>query len=293
MRFFPLKSFIRFLLIFTVGCISDIYAGGMHDTLGEFETETEELSEDTLVQVGNRQITLQEGSGASYYVQDGVRTDLLYKGRLAEDAVLSAHGKEVTVTASNVVWFYKNGELKYTSDITEPAAFTVQGREVMFSDGYDVYTPLGFHRNGHVFQGTLYEPTELKTRDGTYLFTGRVVFAENGNLLYGVLDEDADFSIQGRDYPVPAGNDISFYGDGTVKEVGLPEKEVRFQVGDRLISFISVPTVSSNITFHPNGTVMFGCLAEDTVFSVDGKEVTVKAETLARFNEDGTLYREE
>ncbi len=293
MRLVPLKTFVYFFLVFNLGSISDISAGGMYDVLGDFETETEELSKDTVVKVGNREVVLRAGTGASYYVQNCVRTGLLYMGRLAEDAVLSAHEKDVTVTAPNVVWFYENGELKYTSDISEPTAFTVQGREVMFSDGYDVYTPLGFHRNGHVFQGTLYGPTELEVQDSTYLFTGRVVFAESGNLLYGVVDEDAVFSVQGTDYPVPAGDDVTLYEDGTVKEVGLPAGEVRFRAGERIISFISVPTVSSRVTFHPNGNVMFGCLGEDTVFTVDGKEITVKTGTLTRFHEDGTLYREE
>jgi len=146
--------------------------------------------------------------------------------------VLSAHGVEVTVPAPNIVWFYEDGELKYASDISEPAALPVQGRSVMFGDQYDVYLPLGLYRNGHVFQGSLYELTELAVQDKRYLFKGWVVFAEDGHLTYGVLAEDAVFSIQGADYVIGADEEISLYPDGTVKEVGLPDHGIQFRVGE-------------------------------------------------------------
>lgn len=272
--------------------VTNAWAGGMIDSLGEFETYPLELAEDTVVTVGDHDVVLQAGSGAQFYVLDGVHSGALYMGRLAEDAIVSAHGTDVTVRAPNVVWFYEDGELKYTSDLSEPQAFLAQGRPVIFGGQYDVYLPLGFHRNGQVFQGTLYEPTELTVQDGSCLFTGWVAFAEDGSLTYGVLAEDAVFTIQGADYEVSAGSDISFYADGTVKEVGLPDRPVLFRAGDRVFSFIAVPTRSSNIVFHPNGSVMHGCLAEDTVFTVDGAELTLETGTLARFNQDGTLNRE-
>ncbi len=196
--------------------------------------------------------------------------------------MLSAHGVEVTVPAPNIVWFYEDGELKYASDISEPAALPVQGRSVMFGDQYDVYLPLGFYRNGHVFQGSLYELTELAVQDKRYLFKGWVVFAEDGHLTYGVLAEDAVFSIQGADYVIGADEEISLYPDGTVKEVGLPDHGIRFRVGDRLVPFVAVPSVSTKVVFHPNGSVMFGCVAE----------VTVGAGTLGWFDEDGTFHTE-
>ncbi len=43
------------------------------------------------------------------------------------------------------------------------------------------------------------------------------------------------------------------------------------------------------MTFFSNGNVLYGSLAEDTVFTIQGNEVWLEGRSVVRFHEDGTL----
>jgi len=271
-----------FLLIFVTG----LMAGGMME---DVEVEGVDLTEDTFVKVQDQDLLLKAGAPALFYSHEGVKTDHLYQGTIIEDAIFTVQGKEITVYGNNVVWFYESGNLKYTTAISEPTVFQVQGKDVEFYDQYDVYVPMGFHDNGSLHRGDLMEETAFELQGKSVKFKGMVVFSDAGQLLYGTLAEDAVIMVRDTPVEVPADKSVDFHENGMIREIGFLKEDTEFLVGDQIVKFTSNPATSSVITFYDNGSVIYGALAEDTIFTVGDREVLLKGRETARFYENGAL----
>ena len=210
-------------------------------------------------------------------------------GTIIEDAVFTVQGKELMVNAVSVVWFYESGNLKYTTAIPEPTVFQVQGKEVLFTAQYDVYVPMGFHENGHILRGSLAEETAFEVQGKTVKVKGMVNFSDTDQLLYGWLTEDTTIMIQGKPMVILADKTISFYENGVVKECGFFKKDTAFQVQDKMVLFTSYRTSSPGMTFFNNGNIIYGSLAEDTAFTIQGNEVWLEGRSVVSFHKNGAL----
>lgn len=275
-------TFFLFIICFA----APVYAGGMIENVDTYGVT---LTEDTTVTVNDGDLLLQKGSSALFYNKDGEKTDRLYMGRLAADASFSVRGKALTVPASNVVWFHESGNIKYTTAISEPAVFEVQGKEVLFNAAYDVYMPMGFHDNGRLMRGSLAETTGFMLQGSPVPFKGTAVFSDTEQLLYGILAEDADITIQGKTITVPADAAAAFYENGAVKECGFLTVDTCFRVQEKSVLFTSHNSNATSTFFYPDGTVLSGSLAEDTVFTVGDADIRFKAKTVILFYETAAV----
>ena len=275
---------VLFLYIFTTGGRVD--AGGMYENV---DVDGIHLTENTPVKVINQILILKGDTQALFYIQDGVVSDHLYTGTIAEQAVFTLQDKKLEIAPDSKVWFYESGELKYTTAIPEPTTFKVQGKEVLFAAQYDLYVPMGFHKNGSIRQGTLAEETTFMVQDKPVKIRGMSEFSETGQLLSGILVDDEVFIIQDKPIAFPAGNPVSFYRNGTVKECVYLGNDTFFRAQNKMVLFASTKKSYQGIYFFENGDVMYGSLAEDTLFKVQGRDLRLKELSIVMFYENGLL----
>lgn len=267
-----------------------IEAGGMYE---DVDVNGVHLTENTHVKVYDQDrvlnLVLKEDTQAMFYIQDGVVSDHLYTGIIAEQAVFIIQDKELEIPADTKIWFYESGRLKYTLVISEPTTFMIQGKEVLFTAQYDMYVPMGFHENGNFRRGILAEETSFKVQGKSILIKGMAEFSDTGQLLFGTLVKKETFKIQDKLITIPAEKFISFYENGIVKECMYLENETFFRVQNRNVLFASIQRSSQGINFFENGNVRTGSLAEDTIFTVQGRDLMLNELSLVTFYENGSL----
>lgn len=279
---------VLFLYIFLSGI--SIEAGGMYE---DVDVEGLHLTENTHVKVYDQDrvlnLVLKEDTQAMFYIQDGVVSDHLYTGAIAEPAVFIIQNQKLEIPADTKVWFYESGRIKYTLAISKPATFTIQGKEVLFTAQYDMYVPMGFHENGNFRRGILAEKTSFKVQDQSILIRGMAEFSDTGQLLSGILVKEETFKIQDKLITIPAEKYISFHENGIVKECMYLENETFFMVQNKQVLFASTQRSSQLINFFKNGEVRTGILAEETILTVQGRDLIFKELSLVTFYENGSL----
>ncbi len=275
---------VLFLYIFLSG--GSIAAGGMYENV---DVESATLTENTLVKVLDQDIVLKEDTQAMFYIQDGVVSDHLYTGTIAEQAVFIIQDKELEIPADTKVWFYESGRLKYTLAISKPTTFKIQGKEILFTALYDMYVPMGFHENGNFYRGYLAEETSFNVQDKSITIKGMSEFSETGQLLSGILTEKETFIIQGKPIVFPGEKTISFHRNGSVKAYVSLENDTSFMVQSKMVLFASIHRSFQSMEFFENGDVRTGSLAEDTILTVQGRDLMFNELSSVTFYENGSL----
>ena len=275
---------VLFLYIFLSG--GSIEAGGMYENV---DVEGVHLTENTRVKVLDQYLLLKEDTQAMFYIQDDVVSDHLYTGTIVEQVVFNIQDKKLEIPADTKVWFYKSGKLKYTIAISKPIVFRIQGKEVLFTAQYDLYVPMGFHENGNFRRGILAEETSFKVQDKSIIIKGMSEFSETGQLLSGILARDETFIIQDNPIVFHAEKAISFHRNGSVKNFVSLENDTFFRVQNKMVLFASIHRSFQSMEFFENGDVGTGSLAEDTIFTVQGRDLIFKELSLVTFYENGSL----
>jgi hypothetical protein len=274
---------VLFLSIFLFGV--SISAGGMYENV---DVESEHLTENTRVTVLEQDVVLKKDSQVMFYVKDGVISDHIYTGTLAEQATFIVQDQKLEIPAGTQVWFYESGRFKYTLALSKPSAFRIQGKEVLFTALYDLYQPMGFHENGNIFRGILAEETSFKVQDKIITFIGMSSFSETGQVLSGSPAGKETFIIQGNPIVFPAEKTIFFHKNGSVKAYASLENDTSFLVKDKMVLFASFNRSYQMIEFFENGDVNTGGLAENTVFNVQGRDLMFRELSHVTFYENGS-----
>ncbi len=283
-----ISIFILFLYILLPGI--DIEAGGMYE---DVDVNGVHLTENTHVKVYDQDrelnLVLKKNTQAMFYIQDSIVSDHLYTGTIAKPAVFIIQDQKLEIPSDTKVWFYESGRIKYTLAISKPVTFTIQGKEILFTAQYDMYVPMGFHENGNFRRGILAEKTSFKVQDQSILIRGMAEFSDTGQLLSGILVKEETFKIQDKQIMIPAEKFISFHENGIVKECMYLENETFFRIQNKQVLFASTQTSSQLINFFENGDIRTGILAEDTIFTVQGRDLIFKELSLVTFYENGSL----
>ena len=258
-------------------------ASGMHE---DVDVKAVTPKQDTAYEVGDYSITLEGGTTAFFYEKDGAVTDRLYQGQLAAEATFVLHGKEITVPAGQLVWFFESGHFKYTTGISEQTSFLIQGKEVEFLPDYDLYVPMGFHENGHLASANLAQATTFDVQDTTATLEGQVTFSDAGAVTFGQPVEDVSLTAQGRKIEIPPSSWFKLFENGDFRECSQFLKDTLFLVQDTDVLFSSRPSMTalSAAAFHENGNVLSGTLANDTAFRVQDRDITFRAGTAIILN---------
>jgi antitoxin component YwqK of YwqJK toxin-antitoxin module len=275
---------VLFLCIFL--SLGYIYAGGMYENV---DVESKHLSENTRVTVLDQEIVLKKDTQAMFYNLDGVVSNSLYTGTIAEKAGFIIKDQNFEIPADSKVWFYESGRLKYTIAISKPTAFKIQGKEVLFKELYDLYLPMGFHENGNFYRGILADETSFKVEDRSITIKGMSEFSETGQVLSGILAAEETFIIQGKHLIIPAEQMIIFHENGSVKEWVFFKNDTLFKVQNKKILFASRDRSYQGMSFFENGDVRYGALGKDTIFNVQEQDLTFKELSVVTFYENGSL----
>ncbi len=295
---------LSFMFLEVCGPGVRIEAGGM---LEDVDVEGVDLTEDTRVRVLNQDLLLKEGTPALFYIQVEIKTDFLYRGTIVEDTVFTIRGHELTVDADNVVWFYESGNLKYTTAISKPTVFQVQGKEVLYAwlaedavimiQGKPIKVPadksISFYGNGVVKEcGFLKKDTAFRIQNQMVLFTSYrtlasgITFYDNGNVIYGSLAEDTAFTIKGNKVWLKGRNTVRFYKSGALADGRLVENTV-FDIQNKQILFKAGKGLY--VEFSESGVLQKGFLGESTELIYNDQLITITESSYVEFNGQGTL----
>lgn len=143
--------------------------------------------------INGRQIGVSgDDVGGVYFYENGQ----LASGILSETVSVQSQGKEIPCRWESLIEFYKNGTLRHCS-LAKDTSINVHGVNLLFSSTVEV---------SNSYPG--YESYE----------GGTVFFHENGELMYGVLSEDADviFTIQNKQVSFAKGTHVDFYENGNL-----------------------------------------------------------------------------
>jgi len=278
-----MKSISILAPIFAIFACVSLPAGGMIENV---DTKAVELQEDTAVEVNGQTIILEKGTAAEFYNTEDPEWQLLYKGRLAEDAVFTIQGREVTIKADQIVSFYESGNVKYTTGISEITSFDMQGKVVPVLPDYNVYQPLFFHDNGVVFHAA------MAIDSSTFIVQGREVtikgvvnFAEDQTLVFGTLTENTPFTVQGKEIMCAADSFVKFYDNSSLQTCSSLLETTTLSVLGREIAFKQ----NSSVDFYLNEMVLHGTLAERVIVTIQDTEIILKKGSEVSFHDNGML----
>lgn len=200
----------------------------------------------------------------------------LMRGVLAEDTILRAAGRDVTLKAGSSVSFYEDESI-FTCFLARGNYFPIEGQNVELINGTIV------HENGKIGHSVLARDLTIQVSGKDVTFYDSVSFLEDGSLKGGYLRNDVTLDVQGREVHFRKGDTLFLHENGAVA-VGRIAGPVNLEVGDREILFQEGYT-----HFYPNGNVASGYLAKDTPFVIQGKSVKLKSNKSASFFSDGSL----
>lgn len=171
----------------------------------------------------------------------------------------------------------------------QKARLKVGGTEILFTD-----ILLSFYRTQAVQMGFLAEDTAIGIKKNKVLFStgGSIEFYPTGGIKEGTLAEPTIFQLakQGRRMTLPAGAEVSFYADGSLREFFYPHTDSEWLTGSGETVRIK-KSDTGKLSLYQDGSIKFGCLAQDTTFVVQGQNIPCQADTPVEFYPDGSLKR--